>query len=109
MCRKIDRVIMTWLCLLFAENNGVASLDLSIVPSGPVVEGGTVTIRCRAPPGVKQPFDILRLDRQVEGRLFELTTNNLLRDVFIETGRYQVVTWDDDQGQVELRIESKST
>ena len=92
---------------MFAENNGGTSLELSVLSSGPIIEGATVTIRCRAPPGVKQPFDVLRLDRQVDGRLHEVTTNNILRDVFKQTGRYQVAYWDDDQGQIDLRIERK--
>jgi hypothetical protein len=70
------------------------------------MEGETVTIQCRAPPGAKKPFDILRLVRQVDGRLYEITTNNILNEVFRQTGRYQVVFYTED-GQVDLRIERK--
>ena len=75
-------------------------MELWIEPAGPVLEGSTVTINCRATD--KHPLDIVRLVRVVDDIAYELTTNELLSPTFRNTGRYRIHY--DPQGFVKLQI-----
>jgi len=82
----------------------VISVELWIEPNGPVLEGSTVTINCRATG--KHPLDIVRLVRVVDDVPYELTTNELLSSTFRDTGRYNILEYD-QQGFVRLQISRK--
>jgi len=79
-------------------------VELWIEPEGPVLEGSTVTISCRATG--KHPLDVVRLVRLVDDVPYEITTNELLRSTFKDTGRYHIMEYDPD-GFVKLQISRK--
>jgi len=80
-------------------------VELWIDPAGPVLEGSTVTINCRAMD--KHPLDIVRLVRVVDDVAYELTTNELLSPTFRDTGRYRIIHFHPD-GFVKLQISRKT-
>jgi len=79
-------------------------VELWIEPSGPILEGSTVTINCRATG--KHELDVVRLARVVDDVTYELTTNELLSAPFRDTGRYQIVEYN-AEGFVKLQISRK--
>jgi len=92
---------------LWVEQTGPYSLDNST--TGPVLEGSTVTINCRVTG--HHPLDVVRLVRQVDDVDYELTTNELLKKSFADTGRYRIIEYDAVglQRFVKLQITRKTT
>jgi len=82
----------------------VLGVELWIEPAGPVLEGSTVIINCRVTG--KDALDVVRLVRVVDGVAHELTTNELLKSTFRDTGRYRIIEYD-PEGFVKLQISRK--
>jgi len=89
---------------LLCLRSATATVELWIEPAGPIQEGSTVTISCRVTG--KNQLDVVRLLRVVDDVSYELTTNELLRSTFSDTGRYHIIEFDAD-GFVKLQISRK--
>ena len=81
-------------------------IHLTVIPAEPILQGANIVIECRVT-NVADLFDIVRLVKlSPDGRNNDLaiTTNGYLEKPFFDTGRYDIVQWNNTAGLVQLEI-----
>ena len=81
--------------------------ELEIRPPGVLKQGDNVTIVCRVT-GMS-PWDFFKIVRVIDGKEWEITTNDIITKVFTDSGRYRTNQYEltDGTGEVELYIDGK--
>ena len=86
----------------FAAVCRAGELALSIEPAPPHKLGDTVTITCTTP--VRSALDMSKIVRSVEGQDFTITKKGHLEDFYQQQGRYEILEFKPEAGEVQLKI-----
>ena len=80
---------------------------MEIHPAGVIRQGYNVTITCTV--RKEKPLDFIRIVRVIGDVPYEISTNNLLKEPFVETGRYRMIKHSTRNGVTvtQLQIDSK--